>query len=183
MGKGHKSRLFSGGKQVSSSTSIFQGSLHMPKTPNTPPAELSPGNMTGENMKNLADGIATAERDDGWTLHAVSVSLGCFKIGRITVPPAVMLPYNGLSSSSSGSGDYSCTNPPPHWHYVQSLLAKSHGGSIKKMQEFMKGGWRDVPENERWWETALAGNVEEKRLANLEAFKAIKNDYHVAKSL
>jgi len=51
------------------------------------------------------------------------------------------------------------------------------------MQEFMKGGWRDVPENKRWWEMALAGNVEEKRLANLEAFKAIKNDYHVAKSL
>jgi hypothetical protein len=139
--------------------------------------------MTDENMKNLVDGIATADQDDGWTLHAVSVSFSCFKIGRIIVPPAVMLPYNGLSSSSSGSGDYSRTNPPPHWHYVQSLLAKSHGGSIKKMQEFMKGGWRDVPENERWWETALAGNVEEKRLANLEEFKAIKNDYHVAKSL
>jgi len=182
-GEGHKSQSFSGEKQVS------QGSLHTPETPlstNTPPTELSPGNMTDENMKILADGItATEQDDDDWTLHAVSISLGCFKIGRITVPPAVMLPYNGLSSSPSNStnNDYSSTNPPPHWHSVQSLLAKSHGGSIKKMQEFMKGGWRDVPENERWWETALAGNVEEKRLANLEAFKAIKNDYHVAKNL
>jgi len=57
-------------------------------------------------MKKLADGIETAEQDDDWTLDAVSVSLGCFKIGRITVPPAVMLPYNGLSSSSSNSRNY-----------------------------------------------------------------------------
>ena len=171
---------------MSTSTSVFQGFLHTPETQlptDTPPAELSPGNMTDENMKRLADGMTTAEKDDGWTLHAVSVSLGCFKIGRITVPPPVMLPYNGLSSPSSGSGDFSCTNPPPHWHHVRALLAKSHGGSIKKMQEFMKGGWRDIPEKDRWWEMALAGNVEEKRLTKLEAFKAIKNDYHVARSL
>jgi hypothetical protein len=51
------------------------------------------------------------------------------------------------------------------------------------MQEFMKGGWRNVPENERWWETALAGEIEAKRLANLEAFNAIRRDYEVAKSL
>jgi hypothetical protein len=156
--------------------------VHTPGTPlaaDTPPLEFSSHSTIDKGIKKLAEGLAQTEQDDGWTLHAISVSLGCFKIGRITVPPAVMLPYNGLSSS----GGYSRTNPPPHWNHVQSLLAGSRGGSVNKMQEFMKGGWRDVPENERWWETALAGEVEDKRLANLEAFKAIKKDYDIAKSL
>jgi hypothetical protein len=48
------------------------------------------------------------------------------------------------------------------------------GGSLKTLQTFFKNGWRDVPENERWWEDALGGAVEERRKANLDALTAIR---------
>lgn len=32
----------------------------------------------------------------------------------------------------------------------------------------MRGGWRDVPETERWWVDALGGVVEEQRRVNVE---------------
>jgi hypothetical protein len=47
-------------------------------------------------------------------------------------------------------------------------MSKPLGGSPKALQTFLKGGWRDIPEGERWWESALGGVVEEKRKMELE---------------
>ena len=37
----------------------------------------------------------------------------------------------------------------------------------------MRGGWRDVPEAERWWVHALGGAVEEQRKANVEGLGGV----------
>jgi hypothetical protein len=37
----------------------------------------------------------------------------------------------------------------------------------------MRGGWRDVPEAERWWVGALGGIVEEQRRANVEGLVGV----------
>jgi len=42
-----------------------------------------------------------------------------------------------------------------------------------KMREFLKGGWRDVPEGQRWWDEALGGAIEEKRATRLEVIRSL----------
>jgi hypothetical protein len=56
---------------------------------------------------------------------------------------------------------------------VRELAAKEAGGSRKKMAEFLKGGWRNVPEGERWWEQAFA-DVAERNAANLKDVELLK---------
>jgi len=58
--------------------------VHTPGTPlaaDTPPLEFSSRSTIDGGIKKLAEGLVQTEQDDGWTLHAISVSLGCFKIG------------------------------------------------------------------------------------------------------
>lgn len=40
------------------------------------------------------------------------------------------------------------------------------------LKTFYAGGWRDVPEGERWWQDALGGEVEKKRVQGLKALAA-----------
>jgi hypothetical protein len=47
----------------------------------------------------------------------------------------------------------------------------------------MRGGWKDVPEGERWWVDALGGEVEEKRVRNLAAVKGVKEGMVAARSI
>ena len=57
-----------------------------------------------------------APEADGATLHCVSVSVLCFKIGRITVPPAIVLAAEGFSRARSASTCDATTPalaPPP----------------------------------------------------------------------
>jgi hypothetical protein len=147
---------------------------------------------TAKAMKAVAARLIRTEEPDGATLHTLTISQVCFKQGRITVPPAIVLAANGFSAPPSpaavnGNGHvdatrmsytslapYSHTNPPPHWGLVKSLMSKPRGGSLKALQTFFKGGWRDIPEKERWWEDALGGVVEERRKANLEALTAVR---------
>ena len=44
----------------------------------------------------------------------------------------------------------------------------------KAIAAFFKGGWKEVPESERWWEQAFAGPVEKKRATNLELIRGVK---------
>ncbi|THH16514.1 hypothetical protein EW146_g4133 [Bondarzewia mesenterica] len=101
---------------------------------------------------------------DGAVVNCVSINDIVLKHGRITVPPALALACDGFCTPPrEGKAPYSAANPPPHWHHVRAII---DSGGLGAMREFMSGGWRDVPESERWWEHALAGPVEEKRAAN-----------------
>lgn len=95
---------------------------------------------------------------DTEVLHTVCVSRVCFKLGRITVPPAVVMATNGMSVHpwevyGAGVGTesqmrYSATNPPPTWTTnSQELFSKASGGSPKKLREFYKGQWREFQGN------------------------------------
>ncbi|KAF9061012.1 hypothetical protein BDP27DRAFT_1429422 [Rhodocollybia butyracea] len=105
------------------------------------------------------------ELESGITLHTIAVSRVCFKVGRITVPPAVVFCTNGMSMhpweivdcDRFGCGDrssieslshlsrFSQSNPPPSWiNNTRYLIAKTYGGCERKLREFYIGGWRSV---------------------------------------
>ncbi|EMD32696.1 hypothetical protein CERSUDRAFT_87726 [Gelatoporia subvermispora B] len=140
---------------------------------------------------------------DGATRHCVALSAMCFKIGRITVPPALALACDGFCApplSTSDAESYSGTNPPPHWKHVLALrganwLGRASAASdahpapipedskgtqsaparpgLAALRAFLTGGWRGVPPEERWWEQALGGVVEERRVAGMEMVRPL----------
>ncbi|KAF7369248.1 Peptidase A1 domain-containing protein [Mycena venus] len=116
----------------------------------------------------LLERAARATESDGAMLYTVAVSQLCYKHGRITVPPAIVLAANGfyaapaadstLTSSSAGGGY------PHYWPAVRTLTA-----SMPALAKFYAGGWRDVPEGGRWWEDAFMA-CEAERLERLVPF-------------
>ncbi|KAF9005136.1 hypothetical protein BDQ17DRAFT_1353889 [Cyathus striatus] len=136
---------------------------------------------TKARLRAVAADLAGKDEPDGAILHTVSVSLCCFKVGRITVPPSLVLAMNGYCDPApAGAQPYSRTNPPPHWQKAKKVMSKPDGGSMKKMAELMKGGWRDVPEEERWWEEAFRG-VEELRRVRLAELELIRKGMESAR--
>lgn len=161
--------------------SVRTVSSPMQSTSQTP--EEKPPADTASALQAVTASLASEPEPDGATLHTVSVSLCCFKIGRITVPPALVMTMNGFSVPGV-AGIYSATNPPPHWQSAKAVMSRPNGGSTKKLQGFLKGGWRDVPEGpERWWDVAMGGAVEEKRKVRLEAMKGLGSGLAGARSL
>lgn len=164
--------------------------MHTPVAPSgtSTPALSGSGSSTPPPpfSSNPAERIAQMlpEEEDGATLHCISVCELCFKVGRITVPPAIVLALEGFSNPppSSSSSDplkehpstYSLSNPPPNFIETQKLLAPDAPyGHTKTLQNFLRGGWRDVPAGERWWEDALGGDIEVRRARNLELVKGV----------
>jgi hypothetical protein len=124
---------------------------------------------TDKALKAVAASLASEPEPDGAIVHTIAISRCVFKIGRVTVPPAIVFASSGFSKPAPPSEEpYSHANPPPHWERVKLMMSRPLGGSPKALQAFMKGGWRDIPEGERWWEDALGGVVEEKRKKELE---------------
>ncbi|KAG1739116.1 uncharacterized protein EDB91DRAFT_391757 [Suillus paluster] len=146
-------------------------------------SNLRPG-KAAEAIKDLAAAQSQTTKPDNAVLHCVAVSYVCFKHGRITVPPSVILACEGFSKppSSASSALFSPTNPPTHWKKAQALRV-APSGSMPKFIEFLKGGWREVPEGERWWEDALDGPIEEQRTANLKVLDNIRKGMEEARSL
>jgi hypothetical protein len=147
---------------------------------------LRPGQTSSSDIGKAADAmraIAAAqlkitEEVDGATLHCIVISQLCFKLGRITVPPGLVLAISGFCAPPppSPSGDsaqaYSRSNPPPHYTHVQSFFSSP---TSRKNTHFLRGGWKDVPEAERWWVEALGDVVEEQRRANVEGLVGTGN--------
>jgi len=75
-------------------------------------------------------------RSDGSVLHCVAVSVYCFKMGRITVPPKVVLSTCGFGADLSK---------------MSRIKEMKEAGNI---QQFLEGGWKsnsaqwDLPEFE-----------------------------------
>ncbi|EIM84588.1 uncharacterized protein STEHIDRAFT_61455 [Stereum hirsutum FP-91666 SS1] len=126
-------------------------------------------------MQALAASQASMLEPDGATLNCVSVAEMCYKHGRITVPPGLVMACDGFSVPSNVPGEvYSKTNPPPHWKEVQKIYEE---GGMKGMAKFLRGGWRDVQPGEdgkRWFERAMGGSVEERRARNLALVEGVK---------
>ncbi|KAF9447386.1 hypothetical protein P691DRAFT_706877 [Macrolepiota fuliginosa MF-IS2] len=142
---------------------------------------------TSAALKAAAASLVSTEEPDGATLHTIAVSGVCFKIGRITVPPALVIAANGFSAPPSEFGSsltaYSNKNPPPHWEKAKAVMSVPVGGSTKALRKLFKDGWRDVPESERWWDQALSGVIEQKRKARLEAVSVLRSGMEGMKTL
>ena len=91
-------------------------------------------------------------------------------MGRITVPPAIVMACEGFSKPPK-VGSYSQQSPPPHWAYPHAL--RNASDSLEVYQRFLAGGWRDVPERDRWWVEPLSGVTEERRRVNLAKLEVI----------
>ena len=128
-------------------------------------------------MEIIAAARSRSEEPDGATLHCVAISETCFKIGRITVPPSIALVMNGISQPPTGA-PYSHENPPPYWDKVKELTSDP-----KTIVAFLRGGWREVPAAERWWEHALTGPIEQTRKSNLELLDGLRRSMEGAKAL
>lgn len=131
-----------------------------------------------DSLNAVVAGLAGPETD-GAILHTIVVSQMCFKIGRITVPPALVFGFNGFTNVPG----YSRTSPHPEWAKVQQMMSKAHGGSARKAKKFLEGGWREVPENERWWEQVLGGEIEARRARNLEHVEHLRKGLEGARAL
>ncbi|KAF9232091.1 hypothetical protein BU15DRAFT_55414, partial [Melanogaster broomeanus] len=131
----------------------------------------SPGDSESTTSNHVSRAISKtlaasliAEGPDGANIHCFSVSRVCFKLGRITVLPALLLACEGFSKPPM-SGSYSCDAPPPHWIHPHTLRDSS--GSLDGYRRFLTGLWRDVAGEDRWWIEPLSGPVEEQRRENL----------------
>ncbi|KIJ93146.1 hypothetical protein K443DRAFT_684765 [Laccaria amethystina LaAM-08-1] len=152
--------------------------------PNITPTATSASENTELALKAVSAGLVSSEEPDGATVHTIVVSQLCFKVGRITVPPAIVLASNGFSvPPEEGLTPYSLSNPPPHWEKVKKLASKPVGGSMRQLRNFMKGEWKDVPEEERWWKEALGGAVEVQRRANLTAIEGLRRGMDGVRSI
>ncbi|KIJ89474.1 hypothetical protein K443DRAFT_16074 [Laccaria amethystina LaAM-08-1] len=97
-------------------------SLRMPgadtiSTTATPFPSITPTPTSASENTKLT--LVASEEPDGATVHTIALSQMCFKVGCITVPPAIVLASNGFSvPSEEGLIPYSLSNPPPHWDKV-----------------------------------------------------------------
>ena len=140
------------------------------------PAEPLASSVT-ESLHAASHGLRPKEtkvtdESDDTILHAVAVSRLCFKMGRITVPPAVVLALHGFSEAPTQGTSYSHENPPPSFIQAKKM-SRLRGGNAKRLIELCKEGWRAVPSGQRWWEDALDGSVEARRTARLGAMEAL----------
>jgi len=156
-----------------------QDGLDMPGTPTNAvlmsrqTLSLDIGTATEAMRAITAAQIGVNEEADDTTLNCISILQLCFKHGRITVPPGIVLAISRFSTPPPSRGSvqmYSHPYPPPHYSQIQGFIS-----SLTNWErgQFLHGRWRDVPEAERWWVEALGGIVEEQRRANVEGLVGI----------
>jgi len=139
----------------------------------------TPGSSTPNPVPGAPRPSVTGLKDDE-TLHCTVVSQMCFKLGRLTVPPALVIAAAGFGVS------------PTKWTEILALRAvdrspkpKSNvktGEASAGMRTLLKGGWRDVPEGERWWEMAVAP-FENERVRRLEVVAPLREGLEGARAL
>ncbi|KAF8957170.1 hypothetical protein BDZ97DRAFT_1847636 [Flammula alnicola] len=134
-----------------------------PSTTNVPEADID------KALNAVAAGLA-GEEPDGATLHTVVIS---------QLTPALVLGVNGFT----GAAGHSHASPHPEWTNAKAEMSKPVGGGLRKLRALFSGGWRDVPEGERWWDQALGEAVEAKRVKNLSLIEGLRRGLENARSL
>ncbi|KAI0368027.1 hypothetical protein BV20DRAFT_969882 [Pilatotrama ljubarskyi] len=174
-------------------------SLHTGNGINTGTSTPLPSNGSAPNVKALAAQLLERPEPDGAVLNCLAISEIVCKIGRITVPPALVYAVDGFccapppTTTEDGKPApkaYSRENPPPHWEKVRELRGDVHLSSeatrkatLQRLREFFTKGWREVPEGERWWEQALGSEIEERRLKGLACMQALRRGMEEARTI
>ena len=150
----------------------------------TPFQTSTPGDSTSSQLdtetalKAVTAGLI-GEEPDGATLYTIVISQVCFKIGRITVPPGIVFAANGFT----GVSGHSLANPHPEWSEAERIVSGHLGGSPKKLKKFLAGGWRDIPESERWWDKSLGERIEAQRVKNISMIEGLRKGLENAREL
>ena len=99
---------------------------------------------------NYHDSISVRSLPPGAVIHCIAVSQYCFKHGRVTVPPSVVLPSVGFNAT------------PEKWERLLRMRGMARDPSNPKakvgtniteqgkerMKEFYRGGWKEEGD---WW--------------------------------
>jgi len=183
--KKHKTTKSTSSEAQVSSISIMAPLIIEPiSSPDTPFQTSTPGDTsfpssdTESALKAVTAGLV-GEEPDSARLHTIVISQLCFKVGRITVPPGIVLALNGFT----GVSGHSLANPHPEWADAKRTMSRLFGGSPKKLKEFMAGGWKDIPQSERWWDKSLGESVEAQRLKNISAIECLRTGLEKARTL
>ncbi|KAH7335789.1 hypothetical protein B0J17DRAFT_616854 [Rhizoctonia solani] len=92
---------------------------------------------------------------DGALIHCIAVSTYCFKHGRITVPPQVVLAMCGFSLTEVGDKS--------NWTNANALRDRRSAG----ISDFLRGGWKS--EDNKFWEAIPKVEAERaRRVADLK---------------
>lgn len=138
----------------SSSNAAPKIDLHTPAS-----VDVSGANTPITSSAQPGDGLSSIwEEGPDEILHCVAMNEMCIKIGRITVPPALVFATAGCASPDKVRWDD---------------ITRMRSGSGKEMRELLKGGWRNVPEGQRWWDDALA-EFEGERVRRLTVLRAMR---------
>lgn len=73
----------------------------------------------------------TERLPEGATLHATTMTVYCFKHGRVTVPPRIGLILSGFGSSSKAN---------ERWNKLARVRTEKGG---KRMKDILRGGWKE----------------------------------------
>ncbi len=136
------------------------------------------GHIDTEVSLNAVSAQLAGKEPDESVLHTIHIAQVCFKMGRITVPPNLALAANGFT----GIQGHSVTRPHSQWLEAKKIMSKPMGGNTKRMRDLMIGGWRHVPEPERWWDQAFS-EVEEQRVKNLSFIDGLRKGLEHARTL
>ncbi|EIW57705.1 uncharacterized protein TRAVEDRAFT_29707 [Trametes versicolor FP-101664 SS1] len=163
--------------------------LHTANGLNTGTSTPLPSDASAPNAKTLAAQLIERPEPDGAVLNCLAISEVVCKIGRITVPPALVYAMDGFCALSPEGKPYSRTNLPPHWDRVRALRGDAHPGlvmpgkaALKTLRNYYTHGWREEPEDARWWEQALGGEIEERRLKALAAMQGLRRGMEEARA-
>lgn len=83
----------------------------------------------------------------------------------------------------TGVSGHSLTNPHPEWLDVKRMMSRHFGGSPQKLKHFLAGGWKDVPESERWWDKSLGERIEAQRVKNISMIEGLRKGLERARGL
>lgn len=144
------------------------------------------GGLGGPSNGSIKPGLAALAamlppEPDGARVNCLSISELCCKLGRITIPPALVLACDGLTvpptpsspkgffdGSSPDVEEYSHENPPPHWEHVHRIRGKMWRWNPTEPKSKSKGGKAET-KTETETETAGSG-ADEGSLKNLRRF-------------
>jgi hypothetical protein len=67
--------------------------------------------------------------------------------------------------------------------HVRVGSASGRAGAEFAYRALVRGGWRDVPEGQRWWEDVLGGEVEAQRVERLKSLKLFRDAMEAAREV
>lgn len=144
------------------------------------------GAAASAQLRKPEDDPYDTEEPDGAQVHTVAISRCCLKVGRITIPPAMVFAMSGLTTElgeKAAQSKYSfkkttggASVKPPHWDAVRATFTRPGGNygtfDPRTIAKFITGGWRQVEKDEdKWWDRAF-DSYREENLRKLQFLQA-----------